>query len=154
MITVYCGGLNIIHLVNIRRTFSWIKHMQTKQQQQLVVKFYLASVGLCSEHWPVLCVMKRKALVFITWTLIKAGLSTSKPQAMQVDKSQGGGYFYPQRSVYLTDKVSWEAMNIIFFFFFLDTSLRQISHLGTDTVNRWHSVLESGHWGRSCCSLV
>ena len=40
-------------------------------------------------------------------------------------------------------------MNIIF----LDTSLLQISHLGIDTVNRWHFVLESGRWGRSRCIL-
>lgn len=38
--------------------------------------------------------------------------------------------------------------------FFLDTSLLQISHLGKDTVNRWHFVLESGRWGRSRRSLV
>lgn len=40
-------------------------------------------------------------------------------------------------------------MNIIF----LDTSLRQISHLGMDPAHRWHPVLESGRWGRSRCRL-
>lgn len=62
----------------------------------------------------------------------------------------GGGQKFPsQRNVYLADKVGRDAVNMI-----LDTSLLQISHLGVDTVNRWHAVLESGRWGRSCCSLV
>lgn len=34
-----------------------------------------------------------------------------------------------------------------------DTILLQISHLRRKIFSRWHSVLESGHWGRLCWSI-
>lgn len=149
MITV--GVLNR----NIRRALALIKHMQPKQQ--LVVKFFFFTFPAL--HWALVVlyvdrelvpyIMRRKALVFY-YTDTDKSWPQHTQTAVSASGQKSGGNFYPQRSVYLTDKVGWEAMNIIF----LDTSLLQISHLGTDTVNRWHSVLESGRWGRSCCSLV
>ncbi len=80
--------------------------MQTKQL--LVVKFLFPFTALTralvalhvvqKKNWrePVLYIMRRKVLVFITWRLIKAGLSISNKQSVQVDESQGAEISIPK----------------------------------------------------------
>lgn len=98
MITVHCWCFEYNPPVNIRRTLALIKRMQTKQQ--LVVKFLfpctalkraLVALHVVQKNWrePLVYIMRRKVLVFITWRLIKAGLSISNKQSVQVDESQG-----------------------------------------------------------------
>lgn len=88
---------------------------------------------------------EKKGLCFYYMETDKSWSQHIQTAAGASGQKSGGGNFYPPRSVYLTDKVNITV---------LDTSLLQISHLGTDTVNRRHFVLESGRRGRSRRSLV